>query len=66
MKTFGSFTITLAMMVAMTIALIADPVEAATRFECTEACAQEYLKCVEARQPRCVETLGRCNSECDG
>ncbi|KAH7055227.1 hypothetical protein BKA57DRAFT_501751 [Linnemannia elongata] len=66
MKTFGSFTITLVMMVATTIALIADPVEAATRRECTEACAQEYRKCVEARQPRCVETLGQCNSECDG
>ncbi|KAF9380262.1 hypothetical protein CPC16_010389 [Podila verticillata] len=65
MKTFGSFTIALAMMVALTVALIAGPVEA-NRRECTEACGNEYLKCMASAKPRCADDLGQCISECDG
>ncbi|KAG0322876.1 hypothetical protein BG000_002782, partial [Podila horticola] len=64
MKTFGSFTIALAMMVALTVAFIAGPVEA-NRFECGQACAGDYYKCIASAKPRCVEDLGQCNSECD-
>ncbi|KAK3820658.1 MAG: hypothetical protein JOS17DRAFT_793752 [Linnemannia elongata] len=64
MKTFGSFTITLAMMVALTVALIAGPVEA-NRFECGKACGVVYQNCIHTAKPRCLENFGLCLSDCD-
>ncbi|KAF9126374.1 hypothetical protein BGW39_006679 [Mortierella sp. 14UC] len=48
MKTFGSFTTVLAVMVALTIALVAIPAEAATRHECMGKCGNEYLACINS------------------
>ncbi|KAG0357171.1 hypothetical protein BGX24_006280 [Mortierella sp. AD032] len=59
-------TIAFAMMAALTITLIAGTVEAATRHECGNACAQEYHKCVKAAKPRCQDELFQCNNDCDG
>ncbi|KAG0306856.1 hypothetical protein BGZ97_000588 [Linnemannia gamsii] len=59
-------TITLAMMAALAVALIAGPVEAKTRHECMNACGDEYLKCVKAGKSGCDRELGYCTSDCDG
>ncbi|KAG0278842.1 hypothetical protein BGZ95_002991 [Linnemannia exigua] len=60
------FTVALAMMVALTITLIAGSTEAATRAQCTNACGNEYLKCVNSGKTGCDRELGYCISDCDG
>ncbi|KAF9329520.1 hypothetical protein BGZ91_000523 [Linnemannia elongata] len=66
MKTFRSFTVAFAMMVALTIALIAGPVDALNRWQCAEACAKEYEKCPASAKPTCDRELAMCISDCDG
>ncbi|KAF9906988.1 hypothetical protein EC991_011383 [Linnemannia zychae] len=66
MKTFGSLTIAITMMVALTVAFIASPADAATRFECMGACGKEYQKCTAESKPNCTLELSQCTSDCDG
>ncbi|KAG0280373.1 hypothetical protein BGZ96_001576 [Linnemannia gamsii] len=66
MKVFGSFTIALSMMVALTVAFIAGPVEAGPRDNCRQKCSREEEQCKAAAKPNCENEFYTCYLDCDG